>query len=188
MKAVFLDRDGTIGGTGRGIHPNEFTLFDFAPKAIQKLNNLGLKVFLYTNQTRIGRGYFTGKELLKGFQKMQQILKDEDAYIDGMYYCPHKMNNSCDCQKPNIGLLLKAAEEHGLCLRECFLIGDTGSTDMSAAERANMKKILVRTGWGESSLTKYRNSWKETNPDYIAENFTGCSVLDCREFENIIKL
>ncbi|WP_242475696.1 hypothetical protein [Bacillus cereus group sp. N6] len=56
MKAVFLDRDGTIGGTGGGVHPNEFTLFDFAPKAIQRLNNLGLKVFLYTNQTRIGRG------------------------------------------------------------------------------------------------------------------------------------
>ncbi|EMY5505576.1 MULTISPECIES: D-glycero-alpha-D-manno-heptose-1,7-bisphosphate 7-phosphatase [Bacillus] len=170
MKAVFIDRDGTIGGTGRGIHPNEFTLFDFAPKAIQKLNYLGLRVFLYTNQTRIGRGYFTEKELLKGFQKMQQILKDEDVYIAGMYYCPHKMNNSCDCQNPNIGLLLKAAEEHDLCLKECFLIGDTGSTDMIAAERANMKKILVRTGWGESSLTKYRNSWKETVPDYIAQN------------------
>ncbi|MGY2613441.1 HAD hydrolase-like protein [Bacillus pretiosus] len=65
---------------------------------------------------------------------------------------------------------MKAAEEHGLCLRECFLIGDTGSTDMIAAERDNMKKILVRTGWGESSLTKYRNSWKETVPEYIAQN------------------
>lgn len=74
MKAVFLDRDGTIGGTGGGVHPNEFTLFDFAPKAIQRLNNLGLKVFLYTNQTRIGRGYFTEKELFKGFQKMKVYI------------------------------------------------------------------------------------------------------------------
>ncbi|MGE7864282.1 hypothetical protein ACQKOA_25060 [Bacillus mobilis] len=53
MKAVLLDRDGTIGGTGRGIHPNEFTLFDFAPKAIQKLNNLGLKVFLSFSARRL---------------------------------------------------------------------------------------------------------------------------------------
>lgn len=170
MKAVFIDRDGTIGGTGGGIHPNEFMLFDFVPNAIQRLNKLGLKVFLYTNQTRIGQGYFTEKERLKGFQKMQQILKDDDAYIDGMYYCPHKMNSSCDCQKPNIGLLLKAAKEHNLCLKDCFLIGDTGSTDMIAAKRGNMKKILVRTGWGESSLTKYRNTWIETTPNYIAEN------------------
>ncbi|MGQ7774391.1 MULTISPECIES: HAD-IIIA family hydrolase [unclassified Bacillus (in: firmicutes)] len=132
------------------------------------LNKLGLMVFLYINQTKIGRGYFTEKELLKGFQKMQQILKDEDVYIDGMYYCPH--NSSCDCQKPNIGLLLKATEEHDLCLKDCFLIGDTGSTDMIAAKRANIKKILVRTGWDESSLTKYRNLWIETAPDYIAEN------------------
>lgn len=96
MKAVFIDRDGTIGGTGGGIHPNEFMLFDCVPNAIHRLNKLGIKVFLYTNQTRIGRGYFTEKELLKGFQNMQQILKGDDAYIDGMYYCPHKMSSSCD--------------------------------------------------------------------------------------------
>ncbi|WP_255298734.1 HAD hydrolase-like protein [Bacillus wiedmannii] len=80
------------------------------------------------------------------------------------------IKTSCDCQKTNIDLLIKAAKEHVLCFKDCFLIGDTGSTDMFAAERANMKKILVRTGWGESSLTKYRNSWIETVPNYIAEN------------------
>ncbi|WP_237655444.1 HAD hydrolase-like protein [Bacillus cereus] len=60
-----------------------------------------------------------------------------------MEYTIDKINSSCECQKSNIGLLLKAAEEHGLSLKDCFLIGDTGSTDMIAAERASMKKILV---------------------------------------------
>lgn len=80
------------------------------------------------------------------------------------------IKTSCDCQKTNIDLLIKAAKEHVLCLKDCFLICDTGSTDMIAVERANMKKILVRTGWGESSLTNYRDTWIETAPKYIAEN------------------
>ena len=55
MKAVFLDRDGTIGGTGGGMHPFDFSMYDFAPKAIKSLNEIGVKVFLFTNQTRVGQ-------------------------------------------------------------------------------------------------------------------------------------
>ena len=72
MKAVFLDRDGTIGGTGGGMHPFEFSMYDFAPSAIKSLNDLGIKVILFTNQTRVGRGYFTERELLLGFERMEE--------------------------------------------------------------------------------------------------------------------
>ncbi len=74
VKAVFLDRDGTIGGTGGGIHPFEFSLYGFAPQAIKSLNELGIKVFLFTNQTRVGRGYFTEEELLEGFKKIKNLF------------------------------------------------------------------------------------------------------------------
>ncbi|MEH7456402.1 HAD hydrolase-like protein [Bacillus sp. JJ1127] len=70
--------------------------------------------------------------------------------------------------KHNIGLLLKAAQEHNLSLRECYVVGDTGSSDMIAAEKAGAKKILVKTGWGESSLTKY------------SKQSFGCCKLDCK--------
>ncbi|HHL0972723.1 MULTISPECIES: HAD hydrolase-like protein [Bacillus] len=59
-----------------------------------------------------------------------------------------------DCQKPNIDLLLKAAKEHNLWLRDYFLIGDTGSTDMIAAERANMKKDFGTKRMGRKLINK----------------------------------
>ncbi|MFJ8064617.1 D-glycero-alpha-D-manno-heptose-1,7-bisphosphate 7-phosphatase [Psychrobacillus sp. NPDC096426] len=170
MKAVFLDRDGTIGGTGGGMHPLDFSMYDFAPKAIKSLNELGVKVFLFTNQTRVGRGYFTEDELLMGFKMMEEELATHSAFLDGIYYCPHNPDNGCECQKPNIGLLLKAKEMHNLNLEECYVVGDTGGSDMLAANKAGAKKVLVKTGWGEGSLTKYRYEWQEVEPDYIADN------------------
>jgi D,D-heptose 1,7-bisphosphate phosphatase len=170
MKAVFLDRDGTIGGTGGGIHPFEFALYDFASGSIRSLNELGIKVFLFTNQTRVGRGYFTEEELVKGFELMKDELKSKSAFIDDIFYCPHHPDDGCDCQKPKIGLLLEAQEKYDLKLDECYVVGDTGSSDMAAAHLAGIKKVLVKTGWGKSSLTKYRSSWAGIEPDFIAED------------------
>ncbi|MBO1003998.1 HAD-IIIA family hydrolase [Pseudogracilibacillus auburnensis] len=159
-----------MGGTGGGIHPLEFSLYDFAPKSIKLLNDLGIKVFLFTNQSRVARGYFTEEELLSGFRQMEGSLSKEGAFLDDIYYCPHYSGDNCDCKKPKVGLLLKAKEEHDLDLKKCYVVGDTGSSDMVAASKVGAKKILVKTGWGKSSLTEHRESWKEVEPDYIAEN------------------
>lgn len=67
-------------------------------------------------------------------------------------------------------MLQEAAEKHGLDLTNVAFIGDVGSTDMLAAHAVGAKKILVLTGWGKGSLTQYRHSWAEVEPDYIAEN------------------
>lgn len=101
---------------------------------------------------------------------MQQSLKSENAYIDGMYYCPHRPDDGCDCHKPKAGLLRKAAIEHNIDLTKCYVVGDNGSADMVAANTVGAKRVLVKTGWGESSLTKYRSLWEGIEPDYIAED------------------
>lgn len=67
MKSVFLDRDGTIGGTGGGIHPFKFSMYKFSLKSLKALNELGLKVFLFTNQTRVGRGFLLNKNYSMDF-------------------------------------------------------------------------------------------------------------------------
>ncbi|PEU18152.1 hypothetical protein COL20_13330 [Bacillus sp. AFS075034] len=167
---VFIDRDGTIGGTGGGMHPFEFSMYDFSPQSIKLLNDLGIKVFLFTNQTRVGRGYFTEAELLEGFEKLKKDLAKHSAFLDDIFYCPHKQEDGCECQKPNIGLLVKAQKMYNLNLKECYVIGDTGSSDMLSASKAGAKKILVKTGWGVSSLTIHRDKWKGIEPDYIATN------------------
>lgn len=168
MKAVFVDRDGTLGGSGGGVHPDEFILYEQSAKAIRLLNQAQVPVFLFTNQSRVGRGFFTENQLLRGFQEMEKLLSEEGASLDGIYYCPHAPEQKCGCQKPEIGLLLRAKEEHELHLAYSYVVGDTGASDMLAAHKAGMKKVLVKTGWGEGSLTTFRASWQEVEPDFIA--------------------
>lgn len=159
VQAVFMDRDGTIGGTGHFIHPNEFQLYPNAQEAINLLKSAGIKVFAITNQYRISRGEATIQEFTEQFY---------DYGFNQSYICPHEQE--CSCRKPKPGMLLEAAEQHDLDLTKCIVIGDVGDTDMLAAHAVGAKKIIVRTGWGEASLTKYRNNWIEATPDYIAKD------------------
>jgi histidinol-phosphate phosphatase family protein len=161
FQAVFIDRDGTIGGTGHFIHPRDFSLYEGAQVAIDELKETGLKVFAFTNQHRISRGQATVDDFRLQF----------DTYgFDDSFICPHGSDESCDCRKPSPGMLLTAAEKYGLDLSRCVVIGDVGDTDMMAAHAVGAKKILVRTGWGEGSLNDYRYKWAEVEQDYIASN------------------
>jgi ribonucleotide monophosphatase NagD (HAD superfamily) len=68
-------------------------------------------------------------------------------------------------------LLIKAANEHGLDLTCCAVIGDVGSTDMLAAASVGAIKVLVETGWGKQSLEKYRHKWiDQASPDFVAKD------------------
>ncbi|RAV05531.1 HAD-IIIA family hydrolase [Paenibacillus sp. YN15] len=157
VQAVFVDRDGTIGGTGHFIHPRDFVLFPMAQEAIHLLKSNGIRVFAFTNQYRISRGQATVQEFEDQFTHFG---------FDESYICPHE--EECNCRKPKPGMLLEAARQHSLDLRKCVVIGDVGDTDMLAAHAVGAIKILVRTGWGEGSLTTFREKWSETEPDYIA--------------------
>lgn len=100
LQAVFIDRDGTIGGTGHFIHPKEFSLYEGAQEAIHDLKASGLKVFAFTNQHRISRGQAS----IDDFRKQFQEYGFDDSFI-----CPHGSDDLCDCRKPNPGMLLEAA-------------------------------------------------------------------------------
>lgn len=161
LQAVFLDRDGTIGGTGHFVHPRDFDLYPFAPEAIRLLKAAGLKLFAFTNQHRISLGQATEAEFTEQFLTYG---------FDTAYICPHGADEGCDCRKPAPGMLLRAAAEHGLALTRCAVIGDVGGTDMLAAHAVGAVKILVRTGWGEGSLGDHRGVWAHVDPDYVAQD------------------
>lgn len=162
LQAVFIDRDGTIGGNGHFIHPQNFQPFPNSLDAIEILKENGSKVFAFTNQHRISRAEAEEADFIKEFQSFG---------FDSSYICPHEQTNGCDCRKPKPGLLIKAAKEHGLDLTRCVVIGDVGSNDMLAAAAVGAFKILVKTGWGMQSLNAYRNTWYDkAEPDYIADN------------------
>ncbi|MFZ3590227.1 HAD-IIIA family hydrolase [Bacillus sp. DJP31] len=112
----------------------------------------------------------TIQQLLEGFSLMEETLSENQAFLNRIFYCPHQPDDKCECHKPNIGLLLKAQKEHNLDLSKCYVVGDTGSSDMMAASKVGAKMVLVRTGWGESSLAKFRHTWSEVEPNYIAKD------------------
>jgi histidinol-phosphate phosphatase family protein len=160
IRAVFLDRDGTLGGDDTVIYPGQFVLFPFAEEAIKLLKESGVKVFGFTNQPGISRGEATEQDFideLNGFG------------LDGAFICPHVSEQNCECRKPKPGMLMKAAQEFDFKLSECVVIGDRWS-DMLTADSVNAKKILVITGAGKDALVKYRSKWSHVEPDYVADN------------------
>ncbi|WP_409274692.1 HAD-IIIA family hydrolase [Neobacillus sp. SCS-31] len=161
IEAVFIDRDGTIGGTGHFIHPKNFTLYPYSMTALQILKDNNIKTFACTNQHRISKGEATINDFYNEFMS----FGFDDAFI-----CPHSPYDNCNCHKPKAGLLIEASKKYNIDLSKTAFIGDVGSTDMLAAHSVGAIKILVLTGWGHSSLDEHREKWAEIEPDYIAED------------------
>lgn len=157
-KAVFLDRDGVINELiyyqEQGIIDSPFTLerFKLRPgvgEAIARLNRHGYKVIVVSNQPGVAKGHFTPSVLRQMDAKLEAELKRDGALLDGIYYCLHhpeatltRYRRDCDCRKPKPGLLLKAAAEVGIDLRQSWIIGDN-LTDIQAGKAAGVKTILL---------------------------------------------
>ncbi len=103
IEAVFVDRDGTIGGTGHFIHPKDFSPYSFSRAALQILKDNNIKTFACTNQHRISRGEAT----LDDFYKEFQSYEFDDAFI-----CPHSLDDDCNCHKPKPGMLFEASKKY----------------------------------------------------------------------------
>lgn len=154
QKAVFLDRDGTINkyvGFLRDI--NEFELLTGVAEAIKKINESGYLAVVVTNQPVIARGEVTREQLDEIHNKMETLLGQQGAYIDGLYYCPHhphkgyegevpELKIDCNCRKPKPGLLLQAAEDLNIDLTSSWMVGD-GENDVLAGIAAGCKTALI---------------------------------------------
>lgn len=157
QKAIFIDRDGTINryvGFLRDI--KDFELLGGVSNAIKMVNASGYLAIVITNQPVIARGEVTVTELENIHNKMETILGNDGAYLDGIYYCPHhphsgyegeipELKIECDCRKPKPGLLLKAAEDYNIDLSESWMIGD-GENDVMAGLAAGCKTALISDG------------------------------------------
>lgn len=155
IEAIFIDRDGTIGGTTHVEFPGAFNLYKQAKKAMDKLT---IPKFAFTNQPAISRGEIT-----------RDVYETElrSFGFDDVYICPHTHLEGCDCRKPGTGMLESAQDRHGLNLNNCVVIGDRWS-DVLAGIKVGAVSILVMTGAGNDALGKYRHKWSEYEPDFIA--------------------
>jgi D-glycero-D-manno-heptose 1,7-bisphosphate phosphatase len=170
-RAVFLDRDGTIGEeTGYVNHIDRFQVFPFAAEAIRQLNEAQIAVIVVTNQSGIARNIFPESLVHQVHKKMIAQLAAGGAWIDAVYFCPHKSEDACECRKPNPGMLERAAREHGLDLAASWVVGDRYA-DIEMAHEAGGRGILVMTGYGRGEYDLHRASWPR-QPDAVAGNLT----------------
>ncbi|BCD67616.1 D-glycero-beta-D-manno-heptose 1,7-bisphosphate 7-phosphatase [Nitratiruptor sp. YY09-18] len=142
-KAVFLDRDGVIN-VDKGYVGNieNFEFIDGVLESLRRLQQRGFKLIIITNQSGIGRGYYTLKDFQKLTKFMLQNLRDEGITIDGVYFCPHHPDEKCSCRKPAPGMIMQAAKEHEIDLSSSWLIGDKMS-DIEAAKNAGIPNTIL---------------------------------------------
>lgn len=160
MKAVFIDRDGTIGGGDKVTFPRDFKLFPFSKNAIDLLKANGYKLFAFTNQPDISKG----KADYKDFEKELYSFGFDDLCI-----CPHRPSDHCNCRKPSAYMIHQMGIKYHLNLAECFVIGDRWS-DMAAGISAGTKVILVKTGAGSGEMGLYSKRWNPDRADYVARD------------------
>jgi D-glycero-D-manno-heptose 1,7-bisphosphate phosphatase len=146
MRAVFFDRDGTLM---EEVHycrdPAKVRVYPGVFEALGRLKCAGFGVFVVTNQSGIGRGLFT-EEQYRAVQA--EFLRQVGAgLVDGSYYCPDAPPAPSVCRKPEPGMVLRAAAEHGIELGVSFFVGDR-EADIECGRRAGTRTILVRTGYG----------------------------------------
>ena len=125
--AAFLDRDGTIIEDMEYIaRPEEVRLVPGAADAIRTLNDAGVPAIVVSNQSGIGRGYFTPDAYERVQARVEQLLGDGGAHVDATYICPHapSQNPPCSCRKPKIELFERAARDHDVDLSRSWYVGD----------------------------------------------------------------
>lgn len=142
--AIFFDRDGTlIEDRDYCSDPSDVKVFPGAQKALRRLKSNGFKLIIITNQSGIGRRFFTLEQYRIVAAEVLRQLGDD--LVDATYFCPDVPGQPSSCRKPAPGMILQAAREHKLDLPGSFLIGDK-EIDIECAHNAGVRAIRVRTG------------------------------------------
>jgi D-glycero-D-manno-heptose 1,7-bisphosphate phosphatase len=149
MKAVFLDRDGTITyGTPRYERVDSLDKVELLPKTLEALSllaDMDYGVFIVTNQAGLAEGRITMEQFEAINDKVLELIEPTGIVVFETYLCPHGINSDCECQKPKPKLLFDAAEKYDIDLSQSWMIGDRPS-DVMTGVNAGAKGILVRTG------------------------------------------
>jgi len=145
-KALFLDRDGVINiDHGYVYEIEKFHFVDGIVDLVSRAVNEGYIPIVITNQSGIGRGYYSEDDFERVTSFMLERFAERGVHMDrdAIFHCPHAPEDECDCRKPRPGMILEASSRFDIDLPSSIMIGDKTS-DMEAAERAGVgRKILV---------------------------------------------
>ena len=183
-KAVFLDRDGTINPDEFGYinDPDKYYLYSYAAEAVKLFRKLGFYVLLVTNQGGVARGYITLDEMHSVLQRAQDLLKEQGAEIDKVYYSPYyhagvvePYNIEHEDRKPGLGMFRQAVNDFHIRPEKSWMIGDRHS-DIAFGRKAGMKTILLMSGNGEKEFRTEMKNW-EHQPDFVVRDLMAAARL-----------
>src|SRR5213594_3107755 len=148
-RAVFLDRDGTLIADKDYLHrPEEVVIFPTAAGALKDLQKAGFKLFIVSNQSGVGRGYFTLADVERVNRRLVELLARDGVRFEKIYFAPEGPEQPSPGRKPSPQFLFDARDEFGIDLAQSYMIGDK-LIDLECGWNAGVKgSILVRTGHG----------------------------------------
>jgi len=162
---LLLDRDGTLIQEREYLsQPEQVELIPGAIGLLRRAHQLGWGVAVVTNQSGVGRGYFTLDDVHAVHEEILRQLQVGGTTVDGFFICPHHPDEPCDCRKPLPGMGKQVAEQLGALLTESIMVGDRDS-DLRFGKAIGATTVLVRTGYG--ALTEPNS---EGIADYVVDD------------------
>jgi len=168
IKAIILDRDGTL------IEDKDYAYkiedFELLPGVIEGLKVLqkNFLLFIVTNQSGIGRGYYTDREFHKFNDHLIEILKENQIRIERTFYCPHIKEDNCECKKPKIKYIREIVDGWNADINNYWVIGDHPS-DILFGINAGSKTVYLISGHGKKHL--HELEVEGIKPTMISSNF-----------------
>jgi D-glycero-D-manno-heptose 1,7-bisphosphate phosphatase len=162
---ILIDRDGTLIEECEYLkHPNQVKLLPGVVPALKRLAQAGYPLVIVTNQSGVGRGLMTRRDVERVHRRLEQMLRARGIRIQGIYWCPHAPDAQCSCRKPKIKLVRQAARDLKVSPKGSISIGDKWS-DVRLGQHYRGAGVLVLTGHGKHSLKK---SYHRHKADYVA--------------------
>ena len=123
IKTIFLDRDGVINKEINYLHKIEdFEFISGVFETCRYLQHLDYQIIIITNQSGIGRGYFTEIDYQKITKWMLNQFNDNNISILDVIHCPHLPSDFCNCRKPKPGMFIEAKNKHSINMMKSWII------------------------------------------------------------------
>lgn len=151
-KALFLDRDGVIIDYIPYLsQPEQVKIPQSAGSTLKQWQDAGYLLILYTNQSGVGRGYFSLEDVEAVHRRVFHEYQKFGVFFHDVLLCPHHPSENCQCRKPSPYLLLEASRKYDIDIAQSFFIGDAPS-DLECAIKAGCQPVLLLTGRGKSTV------------------------------------
>lgn len=173
---VLLDRDGTIIAERHYLaDPDGVELLPQAAAGLRQMQEAGCRLLVITNQSGVGRGYFTAQDMQAVHRRMQDLLAAEGVRLEGIYACPHTPGEGCACRKPRTGLVEQAVRDFKFDRARACMIGDK-ACDIDLGCAAGCRTLLVRTGYGRECEAE-----GACHPDAVVDDLREAAAWICGE-------